>query len=89
MTCRTGCGACCVAISISAPIPGMPRGKPAGVPCLHLSPIDRSCLIYHHPDRPRVCASLTPSPDICGRDTDEAMKLLTELERYTAPPRPT
>ena len=27
MECRPGCGACCVAISISSPIPGMPGGN--------------------------------------------------------------
>ena len=30
MECRTDCGACCIAPSISSPIPGMPQGKPAG-----------------------------------------------------------
>lgn len=25
--CRPGCGACCIAPSISSPIPGMPEGK--------------------------------------------------------------
>ncbi|MGI5837047.1 MAG: YkgJ family cysteine cluster protein, partial [Chloroflexota bacterium] len=24
MKCRIGCGACCIAISISSPVPGMP-----------------------------------------------------------------
>jgi Fe-S-cluster containining protein len=28
MDCRVGCGACCIAPSISSPLPGMPRGKP-------------------------------------------------------------
>ena len=36
IACRTGCGACCIAPSISSPIPGMPDGKPAGVPCVQL-----------------------------------------------------
>ena len=31
MNCRPHCGACCIALSISSPIPGMPAGKPAGV----------------------------------------------------------
>jgi hypothetical protein len=34
MECRSGCGACCVAPSINAPLPGMPQGKPAGVRCV-------------------------------------------------------
>src|SRR5690606_40832938 len=37
MECRPGCGACCIAPSISSAIPGMPNGKPAGVRCLHLT----------------------------------------------------
>ena len=31
MDCRRNCGACCIAPSITSPIPGMPQGKPAGV----------------------------------------------------------
>lgn len=27
MDCRPGCGACCIAPSITSPIPGMPHGK--------------------------------------------------------------
>jgi Fe-S-cluster containining protein len=30
MDCRIGCGACCIAPSISSPIPGMPNGKLLG-----------------------------------------------------------
>ncbi|HCL3974602.1 TPA: YkgJ family cysteine cluster protein, partial [Pseudomonas aeruginosa] len=26
MQCRAGCGACCIAPSISSPLPGMPAG---------------------------------------------------------------
>ena len=37
MECRIGCGACCIAPSISSPIPGMPDGKPAGVRCVQLT----------------------------------------------------
>ena len=36
MDCRPGCAACCIAPSISSPIPGMPHGKPAGVRCAQL-----------------------------------------------------
>ena len=34
--CLPGCGACCIAPSISGPIPGMPNGKPAAVRCINL-----------------------------------------------------
>ncbi|MGK3606278.1 YkgJ family cysteine cluster protein, partial [Klebsiella variicola] len=37
MECRTDCGACCIAPSISSPIPGMPQGKPANPRCIQLS----------------------------------------------------
>ncbi|MEO8036559.1 MAG: YkgJ family cysteine cluster protein, partial [Acidobacteriota bacterium] len=37
MDCRTGCAACCIAPSITSPIPGMPEGKAAGVRCVQLT----------------------------------------------------
>jgi uncharacterized protein len=84
--CRPGCGACCIALSISSPIPGMPAGKPAGIRCVQLSP-DNLCLVYGQPGRPRVCDGLTPSEEMCGNNADEAMAYLTMLERLTAPTR--
>jgi len=57
MDCRIGCGACCIAPSISSPIPGMPQGKPAGMRCAQLS-ADNRCRLFGHPDRPACCASL-------------------------------
>jgi Fe-S-cluster containining protein len=82
MDCRTGCAACCIAPSISSPIPGMPHGKPAGVPCIQLDEQLR-CRIFGQPDRPAVCASLRPSPDMCGIDRDAAMAMLSRLEALT------
>ena len=38
---RSGCGACCIAPSISSLIPGMPQGKPAGVHCVQLTDDNR------------------------------------------------
>jgi len=84
MQCRVGCGACCIALSISSPIPGMPDGKPAGVRCVQLTP-DNRCKIYDHPDRPAVCARLRPSAEMCGQNADEAYAYLMELERLTSP----
>lgn len=84
MECRAGCGACCIAPSISSPIPGMPDGKPAGVRCVQLSPENR-CLLFGHPDRPAVCSSLRAEPDMCGGSTADALSYLAELERLTAP----
>lgn len=82
--CRVGCGACCIAPSISSPIPGMPQGKPAGVRCVQLTD-DNRCAIFGRPDRPKVCSSLRPSPGMCGDGRDEAMARLALLEARTAP----
>lgn len=80
MQCREHCGACCIAPSISSPIPGMPQGKPGGVPCIHLSE-DYSCKIYGHPGRPRVCDDFKADPEICGTSREEALILLGKLEQ--------
>jgi hypothetical protein len=84
MECRSGCGACCIAPSISSPIPGMPQGKPAGVTCLHLG-ADARCALFHDPARPRVCASLSPEREMCGSDRDDALEFLARMERLTTP----
>jgi hypothetical protein len=82
--CRTHCGACCIAPSISSPIPGMPHGKPAGIPCVQLLP-DYRCALFGRPERPAVCASLRPQESMCGRSQADALRQLTLLERATAP----
>lgn len=84
MDCRIGCGACCIAPSISSPIPGMPQGKPAGVRCVQLDAQDR-CRIFGDPRRPAVCGSLQPSPDMCGDSRQQAMIWLGALEAATHP----
>ncbi|MFZ5549781.1 MAG: YkgJ family cysteine cluster protein [Pseudomonadota bacterium] len=83
-SCRPGCGACCTAPSISSPIPGMPGGKPAGVPCVQLDDRKR-CRIFGDPRRPAVCSSLQPSTPMCGTDERHATKWLTALEQLTRP----
>ena len=84
MDCRPHCAACCIAPSISSPIPGLPNGKPAGQRCVQLDDDDR-CRLFGHPDRPAVCASLQPSPTMCGRSREHAMAWLTQLEQQTTP----
>ncbi len=84
MDCRVGCGACCIAPSISSPIPGMPRGKPAGVRCVQLTD-DNRCKLFGMPERPAVCKSLRPNADMCGASNEEAMIILTLLELATTP----
>ncbi|WP_374430719.1 YkgJ family cysteine cluster protein [Ideonella dechloratans] len=89
MDCRPHCAACCIAPSISSPIPGMPQGKPAGVRCVQLDAQDR-CQIFGDPRRPAVCSSLQPSPEMCGDSRQQAMIWLGGLEAATNPaPAPT
>ena len=84
MKCRNNCGACCIALSISSPIPGMPEGKPAGVRCLQLS-AENLCLLYGKPERPAVCVDLKPSRQMCGSNREEALEYLWDLEEATKP----
>ncbi|WP_309869223.1 YkgJ family cysteine cluster protein [Luteibacter sp. 1214] len=84
LSCRAGCGACCIAPSISSPIPGMPNGKPAGVRCIQLTD-DNRCAIFGRSDRPDVCGQLHPEPAMCGSNRDYAVAWLDELERSTSP----
>ncbi|HEY6543976.1 MAG TPA: YkgJ family cysteine cluster protein [Dokdonella sp.] len=84
MECRPGCGACCIAPSISSPIPGMPHGKPAGIPCVQLRD-DYGCALFDHPSRPAVCRGLRPAPSMCGIDRMAALAGLDALEQSTRP----
>jgi hypothetical protein len=82
--CRPDCGACCIAPSISSPIPGMPHGKPAGVRCVQLGD-DLRCAIFGQPERPACCSGLQPQTDMCGVSRAEALAWLTQLEIQTQP----
>lgn len=82
--CRPDCGACCIAPSISSPIPGMPNGKPAGVRCVQLGD-DLRCAIFGRPERPACCSGLQPQAEMCGTNRDEALLWLTQLEVRTQP----
>jgi len=82
MNCRFDCGACCIAISISSSIPGMPNGKPAGVRCIHLTD-GNLCSLFNDPSRPSVCGSFPAMEDICGSSRDEALGRISEMERKT------
>jgi Fe-S-cluster containining protein len=84
INCRAGCGACCIALSISSPIPGMPGGKAAGERCVQLTG-DNLCRLFGHPDRPEVCTRLRPSQEMCGETREHALDYLAALERATAP----
>ncbi|MBE0676964.1 MAG: YkgJ family cysteine cluster protein [Bacteroidales bacterium] len=78
MECRPGCGACCIALSISSPIPGMENGKPAGVRCIHLTE-EYKCALFGKPERPPVCSAFRAETLFCGTNRDEAMKILSSL----------
>ena len=60
----------------------MPDGKPAGIRCIQLSD-DGRCNLFGKPERPEVCNSLMPNPEMCGETTEEAMEFLESLERLT------
>ena len=79
MKCREKCGACCIAPSISSPIPGMPNGKKAGERCINLDE-NFWCTIFNHPNRPKVCGSFRAEKLVCGNNQEEAMQILSELE---------
>ena len=81
--CRIGCGACCIAPSISSPIPGMPDGKPAGVRCVQLTP-DNQCALFGKPERPQVCVRIRPTREMCGENAQQALVWLDWLEVETA-----
>lgn len=82
MECRSACAACCIAPSISSPIPAMPQGKPAGVPCVQLT-AELRCAIFSDPRRPACCGGLQASVEMCGTSRAEALAWLGELERLT------
>ncbi|PIE41740.1 MAG: hypothetical protein CSA49_01925 [Gammaproteobacteria bacterium] len=82
MECRLGCGACCIAPSISSPIPDMPQGKPAGIRCIQLDD-NNLCKLFGQPERPQVCFTFKACSDVCGDNSQQAYQLIEELERST------
>jgi len=80
--CRAGCGACCIAPSISSAIPGMPEGKPAGVRCVQLDE-NNLCRLFGDPRRPSVCERFKFDASVCGEQREEALSILTWLEQDT------
>ncbi|ALM86692.1 YkgJ family cysteine cluster protein [Bordetella sp. N] len=84
LSCRPGCGACCIAPSITSPLPGMPQGKPAGQRCAQLLD-DMRCAVFGKPERPAFCGGLQAAADMCGPDRVHAIAWLSDLEAATAP----
>jgi hypothetical protein len=60
----------------------MAAGKPAGVPCAHLT-LEHTCGIYDLPGRPAVCGSYQATEEYCGATRADALRLLAELELLT------
>jgi hypothetical protein len=68
-------------------MPRMPRGKPAGVRCAHLTEA-LACELFGSRLRPAVCGDLAPSLEMCGPSRSHAIAWLTALEAATAPDPP-
>jgi hypothetical protein len=68
-------------------MPALPDGKPAGVPCPHLT-ADVRCALWGRPERPAVCITLRPQPEMCGTEVSTAMATLVRWESLTAPRLP-
>jgi len=62
----------------------MPRGKPAGTRCIHLS-ADNTCAIHDGLDYPPVCRNLRPDAEMCGETFEQAVAWLEKLELLTKP----
>ncbi|HCZ13686.1 MAG TPA: hypothetical protein DHV85_03615 [Candidatus Accumulibacter sp.] len=82
--CRPGCGACCIAPSVTTAMPGHPDGKGAGETCANLT-ADRRCRLWGRAERPPFCAGLRPSEEMCGENRQQAMVWLSALEQATRP----
>jgi len=76
-----------VAPSIEQGFFGMPEGKPAGVPCVHLDNLMR-CELFGDPRRPALCGAFTAEPSVCGVSREQAFTALTKLELQTLPDVP-
>ncbi|WIO73994.1 YkgJ family cysteine cluster protein [Porticoccaceae bacterium LTM1] len=83
MNCRPNCGACCIAPSINHPLPGMPKGKPAGVICVNLDADTRQCKIWDTEQYPDTCRHFLPAEYVCGESREEAIRLIGQLEEAT------
>lgn len=82
MQCREGCAACCIALSISEAMPGLPDGKPAGMACPHLDEALK-CSLFGRPERPRTCIGFQAEREFCGDNREQALEILNQLEEET------
>lgn len=85
MECRSGCAACCIAPSINLPLPNMPNGKPAGVPCANLDMVSLTCRIWGQENYPALCERFKAEEAICGTTREEAINIIEHMETLTQP----
>jgi len=64
----------------------MPGGKPAGVRCVNLDD-DHYCRVWGTAMYPDICRRFAADAAVCGQTRDEAMVLLTVMEKATRAPR--
>jgi len=67
-------------------MPGLPRGKRAGLRCPHLL-AELRCALWGGPAYPEVCRGFKPDPAVCGASREEALRLLAAWEEATRPRR--
>ena len=79
MECRKGCGACCIAPSISSPLPGLSFGKMSGDRCPHLNDM-LQCSLIDDERRPDACSRFSADEACCGSNRFEALQILRRLE---------
>ncbi len=63
----------------------MPRGKPAGQPCVNLDPKSLKCVIWGSGIYPETCSRFKAEEEVCGTNRDQALQILTILESATQP----
>ncbi len=63
----------------------MPHGKPAGVMCSNLDKNSMQCTIWNTSHYPNVCKQFAPDIDICGKNRDQALEIISTLELDTIP----
>ena len=79
MECRVGCGACCIALSISESFKNHPNGKKAGERCQNLDD-NNSCSIWGTEDYPKTCQGFQAEKDWCGTNFQQALEILNKFE---------
>ena len=65
-------------------MPGLARGKPAGMTCPHLT-TELRCALFDRPERPACCRGLQASEEMCGSNREQALRYLVWLEEATRP----